>query len=48
MYIPLLTGSAANNFIKIFDHSKIQPYSQLERENTNKKIKEILNKRIKK
>lgn len=43
MYIPLLTGSAANNLIKIFDHSKIQPYSQLERENTNKKIKEISN-----
>ena len=43
MYIPLLTVSAANNLIKIFDHSKIQPYSQLERENTNKKIKEISN-----
>ena len=47
-YIPLLTGAAAKNLIKDFDHSQIQPYSQYERENTNKKIKEILNKRIKK
>ena len=47
-YIPLLTGAAAKNLIKDFDHSQIQPYSQFERENTNKKIKEILNKRIKK
>lgn len=48
MYIPLLTGAAAKNLIKDFSRSAIHPYSQLERENTNKKIQEILNKRIKK
>ena len=47
-YIPLLTGAAAKNLIKDFDHSKIQPYSQSERENTNKKIKEISNESNKK
>lgn len=47
-YIPLLTGAAAKNLIKDFDHSQIQPYSQYERENTNVKIQTILNQRSKK
>lgn len=47
-YIPLLTGAAAKNLIKDFKRSQIQAYSQSERENTNRKIKEILNKCIKK
>ena len=47
-YIPLLTGAAAKNLIKDFDHSQIQPYSRSERENTNIKIQSILKQRSKK
>ena len=46
--VPLLKDDVAKSFLKTLEQSQIVPYTDEQRESTNKKIAEILAKRRKK
>lgn len=44
-YVPLLKDEVAKSFLRSLDKSKIKPYSDKQRNETKRKVEEIINKR---